>query len=110
MNQPEITAGDFVQVRRNPEGGPVQTAEGTVDAITATTITLGTETYDAADDWEWELVRSSRPLPKRLSEILAQLFSVLEPVVLVGRGTVWTDPVGQVIPVDDIRWYEEVEE
>jgi hypothetical protein len=110
MEMPGIQAGDFVQVRRNPDGGPVEVAEGAATSVTAKSITLGPETYTSENGWTWELIRSSTPLPKRLSEIRAQTFEQLEPIVLIGRGSVWMDELGKVVPVESIRWFEEVEE
>jgi hypothetical protein len=109
MNTPPVRVGDFVQVRREAVDEPIESAEGTVAELAddGSSIGLGSRVYTAEDGWTWELIRSSVPLPERLSEILAQTFAALEPVLLQGKGEKWRDEAGNLVPVETIRWYEE---
>lgn len=98
----DFLVGDTVELRRDTDGEPLETAVGIVAGVGATALTLGTRTFDPADGWKFALV--SRPLafPTTLGEIDAVL-ATGETVRLMGRGDTWMDANGASVQAAGIR-------
>lgn len=98
----DFAPGDIVQLLRDSDGEPTETALGSVEAVLGTALKLGTKVYDAADGWGFSLVSRPMTLPQALSEIDATLIGAAAPARLMGKALIWTTEDGIRIPADQI--------
>lgn len=99
----DFLVGDTVELRRDTDGEPLETAVGIVAGVGATALTLGTRTFDPVDGWKFALV--SRPLvfPATLGEIDATVQGVT--VRLMGKGDLWMDAQGVTVASSTITGF-----
>lgn len=111
-----IEVDDRVQARlvveREDQQPDVAVSEFTVTSIDGTRF-FGSPAgvIDTADGWQVELARKSTAnlhLPATVAEIDARLYTNVD-VRLIGKGEVWRDPAGQLVPVETILTWELVE-
>jgi hypothetical protein len=98
----DFIIGDTVQLRREVDGEPLETAVGVVSLVEVTALTLGSRIYDMLDEWEYALVKRELALPVTLSEIEATLFNG-SVVRLMGRGVMWMDEIGSPVVAAEIQ-------